>query len=111
MTAQMLLYRFGPDADFEGRLAGALALRTGRYPVAAARFRQSISAQPGGWFSWLGLGLTESALGHRSSAHRDLAEAYRLDSRQPAVQAAYRQVDSRRPLTVAQAFRLLILVQ
>jgi hypothetical protein len=24
MTAQMLLYRFGPDADFEGRLAGAL---------------------------------------------------------------------------------------
>jgi O-Antigen ligase len=103
--------QLNPLSSDPGRLAGAIALRTGRYAEAADRFRQSISAEPGGWFAWLGLGLAESADGQAARAHRAFLQAARINDRQPAVGEALQRVYSRRPLTVAEAFAALILVQ
>jgi Flp pilus assembly protein TadD len=106
-----LAAQFNPLSSDPGRVAGAIALRNADYVVAAQRFRQSITAEPGGWFPWLGLGLAESSLAHPDRAHADFSQAFRIDDRQPAVQEALRRVYSRRPLTVSEAFQLLIVVQ
>jgi hypothetical protein len=106
-----LAAQLNPLSSDPGRLAGAIALRNGEYAVAVSRFRQSLGAEPAGWFSWFGLGLAESALAHPAPARDDFRQAFRIDAHQPAVQQALQRVGSRRPLTVAQAFRLLILVQ
>lgn len=97
-----------PLSSIPGRLAGALALTHGQNRVALQRFRQSISAEPGGWFAWLGAGLAESALGDRSSARRSYQIAYAINTQQPAVRQALRRVGTEHPLTAAQALRLLI---
>ncbi len=103
--------QLNPLSSDPGRLAGAIALRVGDYSTAAQRFQQSIKAEPGGWFAWLGLGLAESALGHPDRSHRDFARALAINDRQPAVQEALQRVYSRRPLTAAEAFRVLVVVQ
>ena len=106
-----LAAQLNPLSSDPGRLAGAIALRNDEYEVAVVRFRQSVAAEPGGWFSWLGLGLAQSALGHTGRARQDFRRAIEIDADQPAVQAALQRVDSRHPLTVPEAFRLLIVVQ
>jgi tetratricopeptide (TPR) repeat protein len=97
-----------PLSSVPGRLAGAVALTIGDNRTAAQRFRQSLSAQPGGWFAWLGAGLAASALGDRAQARRDFERAYAINSVQPATRQALRRVDSAHPLTSAQAFSLLV---
>jgi len=94
-----------------GRLAGTIALQNGEYTVAGQRFRQSISREPGGWFAWLGAGLAASALGESGRAHREFRVAYSINAVQPAIRQALRRVNSSRPLTSAQAFRLFILAK
>jgi tetratricopeptide (TPR) repeat protein len=96
------------DAD---RLAGAIALRSGQYQVAQQRFERSIAREPGGWFSWLGSGLAASELGHRKRARHDYEVAHSLYRKQPAIDVALQRVNGRRPLTSAEAFKLLILNQ
>ena len=100
-----------PLSSDPGRLAGAIALRTGRWTLALRQFRKSIAAEPGGWFSWLGAGLAESALGEPEQAHKYFEEARRIDARQPAVQDALQRVFSKSPLTSDEAFKLLVLLQ
>ena len=100
-----------PLSAVPGRLAGAIALQIGDYRTAEARFDQSVAREPGGWFSWLGAGLAASAQGDPRTAHRDFARADRINSQQPAVTAALHRVYGRTPLTSAQAFNLLVLVQ
>ncbi len=94
-----------------GRLAGAIALRNGRWTLALRQFRDSLSAEPGGWFSWLGAGLAASALGEPEQAHRDFVVARRINARQPAVQDALQRVFTKTPLTSDEAFKLLVLLQ
>ncbi|MGI8714999.1 MAG: O-antigen ligase family protein [Solirubrobacteraceae bacterium] len=96
-----------PLSSVPGRLAGAYALRAGLYAVAAQRFAQSTTREPGGWFAWLGAGLAASAQGHARAAHSDFQTADRIDARQPAVSAALSRVYGRHPLTSAEAFTLL----
>ncbi len=103
--------KLNPLSSDPGRLAGAIALRSGRWTLALRQFRNSISAEPGGWFSWLGAGLAESALGEPEQAHRYFAEAKRINARQPAVQDALQRVFSKDPLTSDEAFKLLVLLQ
>ena len=103
--------KLNPLSSDPGRLAGAIALRTGRWTLALRQFRKSISAEPGGWFSWLGAGLAESALGEPEQAHKYFAEADQIDARQPAVQDALQRVFSKSPLTSDEAFKLLVLLQ
>jgi hypothetical protein len=98
------------DAD-PGRIAGTIALTAGKNRIAAQRFRQSISAEPGGWFSWLGAGLAASALGDPTRAARDLATAESINHQQPAITQSLARVHSSHPLTSAQAFKLLVIVQ
>ena len=105
-----LASKLNPLSSDPGRIAGAIALRNGSYAEAADRFKQSISAEPGGWFSWLGAGLAASALGDRTQARHDFVVANSINDRQPAVQQALQRVDSPHPLTSAEAFKLLILV-
>jgi hypothetical protein len=100
-----------PLSSDPGRLAGAIALRTGRWTLALHQFRKSISAEPGGWFSWLGAGLAESALGEPEQAHRDFVVANRIDARQPAVKDALQRVFTKTPLTSDEAFTLLVVLQ
>ncbi|MFZ1992515.1 MAG: O-antigen ligase family protein [Solirubrobacteraceae bacterium] len=106
-----LAAELNPLSSDPGRLAGAIALRNGRWTLALRQFRKSISAEPGGWFSWLGAGLAQSALGEPEQAHQDFVAASRIDARQPAVQAALERVFSRNPLTSDEAFKLLVLLQ
>ena len=96
------------DADPD-RLAGAIALRSGQYHVALQRFERSLDREPGGWFSWLGAGLAESELGHRRHAHYDYKKAHSLYARPAVIVAALQRIDTRRPLTSVQAFKLLTL--
>jgi hypothetical protein len=100
-----------PLSPEPGKIAGAVALRTGDYRTAADRFRQSLSADPGGWFSWLGAGLAASALGQPQRAGHDFAVAYSIDRWQPAIREARRRVNTKTPLTSAEAFKLLVLAQ
>jgi hypothetical protein len=106
-----LAARLNPLSSDPGRLAGAIALRNGRWTLALRQFRTSISAEPGGWFSWLGAGLAQSALGEPEQARQDFVAAKRLNARQPAVQDALQRVFSRTPLTSDEAFKLLVLLQ
>ena len=96
-----------PLSSVPGRLAGAYALQSGQYAVAAQRFAQSIKREPGGWFSWLGAGLAASAQGNVSAARADFEAADRRDSQEPAVTAALARVTTKHPLSSAQAFKLL----
>jgi hypothetical protein len=106
-----LAAKLNPLSSDPGRLAGAIALRNGRWTLALRQFRNSISAEPGGWFSWLGAGLAESALGEPEQAHQDFVVAKRINARQPAVQDALQRVFSKTPLTSDEAFKLLVLLQ
>jgi hypothetical protein len=106
-----LAARLNPLSSDPGRLAGAIALRNGRWTLALRQFRKSISAEPGGWFSWLGAGLAESALGEPEQARRDFVAAKRINARQPAVQDALQRVFTRTPLSSDEAFKLLVLLQ
>jgi hypothetical protein len=103
--------KLNPLSSDPGRLAGAIALRNGRWTLALQQFRDSISAEPGGWFSWLGAGLAHSALGEPQQAHRDFLAAKRINARQPAVTAALQRVYTKSPLTSDEAFKLLVLLQ
>jgi O-Antigen ligase len=96
------------DADPD-RLAGAIALRTGQYHLALQRFERSLVREPGGWFSRLGAGLAESELGHRKLAHHDYTVAHSLYGNPAVIEAALQRIDSPRPLTSAEAFKLLTL--
>ena len=106
-----LAAKLNPLSSDPGRLAGAIALRNGRWTLALRQFRKSLAAEPGGWFSWLGAGLAESALGEPEQAHRDFVQAKRINARQPAVQDALQRVYSKRPLSSDEAFKLLVLLQ
>lgn len=100
-----------PLSSDPGRLAGTIALQTGRFKEAEGRFREAISREPGAWFAWLGAGLAASELGDRASARRDFSIAASINSRQPAVTQALRRVDSRTPLAPSEAFNLLLAIQ
>jgi hypothetical protein len=106
-----LAAKLNPLSADPGRLAGAIALRDGLNRTARQRFEQSISREPGGWFSWLGAGLAASALGNRAQARHDFAVARSINAHQAAVVEALRRVDSAHPLTSAGAFKLLVVVQ
>jgi hypothetical protein len=106
-----LAAQLNPLSSDPGRLAGAIALRNGRWTLAVRQFRKSVKAEPGGWFSWLGAGLAESALGEPEQAHRDFVVARRINARQPAVQDALQRVFTKTPLTSDEAFKLLVLLQ
>ncbi|MEO9119805.1 MAG: O-antigen ligase family protein [Solirubrobacteraceae bacterium] len=99
-----------PLSPAPGRLAGTIALQAGRFTEAESRFHQAIARDPGGWFAWLGAGLAASQLGDRATARRDFVVAASIDARQPAVTQALRRVDSRSPLTPAQAFNLFLAI-
>jgi hypothetical protein len=94
-----------------GRLGGTIALQNGQFTEAEMRFRQAISREPGGWFSWLGDGLAASALGDTARAHHDFQMAESINSRQPAVTTALARVYSKTPLTPEQAFQMLVLAK
>jgi hypothetical protein len=98
-----------PLSSDPGRSGGTAALRGGFYTVAIRRFDQAIAREPGGWFSWLGAGLAESALGNRRLAHHDFQVAASINDRQPAVTTALARVDSAHPLTAEDAMNLLVL--
>jgi tetratricopeptide (TPR) repeat protein len=100
-----------PLSSDPGRLAGAIALRNGRWTLALDQFQKSIKAEPGGYFSWLGAGLAESALGEPEQAHRYFVEASKINARQPAVKDALQRVYTKTPLTSDEAFKLLVLLQ
>ena len=59
----------------------------------------------------LGAGLAASALGDKATAHRDFVTAYSIDSKQYVVQQALARVYTAHPLTSAQAFSLIVLVE
>jgi len=100
-----------PLSPGPGRLAGTIALQTGRFNEAEQRFAQATSRDPGGWFAWLGRGLAASTLGDSSDARRYFEIAASINSRQPAVQAALSRVLTTRPLTGPEAFDLIALAQ
>jgi O-Antigen ligase len=99
-----------PLSSIAGRLAGTVALHEHEYAIAERRFEQSLSNQPEGWFSWLGAGLAASALGQRTTAHRDFADADRIESHQPAVTTALKRVYSAHPLSPSAALDMIVVV-
>ena len=106
-----LAAKLDPLNSDPGRLGGVIALQNGDYRTAASRFAQAIERGSGDWLSWLGAGLAASAQGQRARAHRDFRVAYTINSQQPAVSQALARVYDQNPLTSAQAFKLLVLVQ
>jgi hypothetical protein len=96
-----------PWSPDPGRLAGVIALQTGRFLEAERRFRQVVSREPGGWYGWLGDGLAASALGDRARAARDFNVAGSINGKQPVLRAALARVNGLHPLTFAEATRAL----
>jgi hypothetical protein len=92
-----------------GRLAGTIALQSGSYQVALARFGQATARQPGGWFSWFGAGLAASELGQPAVARHDFEVAKSLNSSQGVVKDALARVDSPTPMTPQQGLDELVL--
>lgn len=92
------------------RLGGLIALQEGQFFEAERRFRQAIARERGGWFPWLGDGLAASQLGDRTRAQHDFEVARSINRRQPAVAQALARVNSPHPMTIDEAFRLLVLV-
>ncbi len=103
--------RLNPWSSAPGRLAGAIALQSGRYAVAEQRFSQSTEREPGGWFAWLGAGLAASALGHTATAVKDFKTAYTINTHQPAITVALARARSPRPLTYDQMLTFLVLAR
>ena len=99
-----------PLSAAPGRLAGTIALQTGRYAVALDRFRQVTSRDPGGWYGWLGAGLAASAVGQRSLARHDFEVAGSIKHGDPVIGEALARVDSANPLSPTQALRMLVVV-
>jgi Flp pilus assembly protein TadD len=102
--------RLNPLSADPGRLAGTIALQTGQLSIARSRFAQATAREPGGWFAWLGAGLAASEMGDPDTARHDFTVAESINSVQPAVLQALARVQSRHPLTSAEAFRLLVVV-
>jgi hypothetical protein len=105
-----LASRLNPLSADPGRYAGAIALQAGDFYTARQRFSQAIAREPGGWFSWLGAGLAESALGDANTASHDFKRALAINSVQPAVKAAVARVRTHHPLTADEAFSMLVVV-
>jgi hypothetical protein len=91
------------------RLAGTIALQTGSYDEALARFGQAVARQPGGWFSWFGAGLAASQLGERAVARHNFEVAKSLNSSQHVIKDALARVDGPSPMTPQQGFDGLVL--
>ncbi|MGZ4233425.1 MAG: O-antigen ligase family protein, partial [Solirubrobacteraceae bacterium] len=92
-----------------GRLAGTIALQSGSYDEALARFGQAVARQPGGWFSWFGAGLAASQLGERAVARHDFEVAKSLNTSQQVIEDALSRVDGPTPMTPQQGFDGLVL--
>jgi hypothetical protein len=92
-----------------GRLAGTIALQSGSYEEALARFGQATARQPGGWFSWFGAGLAASELGEPAVARHNFEVAKSLNSSQPVIKDALSRVDSPTPMTPQQGLDELVL--
>jgi predicted Zn-dependent protease len=99
-----------PLSAVPGRLAGTIALETGRYAVARERFAEVTDRDPGGWYGWLGAGLAASALGDRGQARQDLERAASIERSNAAIQAALSRVDTSNPLSPLDALRMLVVV-
>ncbi len=92
-----------------GRLAGTIALQSGSYEEALARFGQATARQPDGWFSWFGAGLAASELGEPAVARHNFEVAKSLNSSQQVIKDALSRVDSPTPMTPAQGLDELVL--
>ena len=103
--------KLNPLSADPGRIGGTIALQTGQYAQALRRFEQSISRDPGGWYAWLGAGLSASALNDRVLARRDLQMAGSINSQEPAIQVALARVDSPHPLSPQAALQMLVVVE
>ena len=100
--------RLNPLDSGPGLVAGAVALRHGEWAQARRSLGQSTGREPGNWLAWLLAGVAASEQGRRSVARVEYVRADRIDRRQPAVMEALARVGSRRPLTSAQVFRMLM---
>ena len=92
-----------------GRLAGTIALQSGSYEEALARFGQATARQPDGWFSWFGAGLAASELGEPAVARHNFEVAKSLNSSQQVIKDALSRVDSPTPMTPQQGLDELVL--
>jgi hypothetical protein len=92
-----------------GRVAGTIALTTEQYAIAQARFQQSISRDPGGWYAWLGAGLAASSRGNSATARHDFEMAASINRLEPVIQRALAEVGTAHPLSPAVALQLLAL--
>jgi hypothetical protein len=93
-----------------GRVAGTIALQTGRYAVALQRFDQATAREPDGWYGWFGAGLAASALGERALARHDVGVAASMNTQQPAIQATLSRLGTAHPLSPSQALQMLVLI-
>ena len=91
------------------RLAGTIALQSGSYEEALARFGQATARQPGGWFSWFGAGLAASELGEPGVARHNFEVAKSLNASQQVIKDALARVDSPTPMTPQQGLDELVL--
>jgi Flp pilus assembly protein TadD len=102
--------QLNPLSADPGRLAGTIALQTGRYAVALQRFDQATAREPGGWYGWFGAGLAASLLGEPSLARHDLGVAAAMNTQQPAIRATLSRVGTSHPLSPSEALHMLVLI-
>jgi tetratricopeptide (TPR) repeat protein len=107
LHALSLAADLNPLSADPSRLAGTIALASGRYATAGQRFGQTISRDRGGWYGWFGAGLAASALGDRVQARRDFETAGAINPKEPVIQRAVAALDTRHPLSPVAALRLL----
>jgi hypothetical protein len=99
--------KLNPLDSTPGLVAGAVALRNGRWATAVTRLQQSVSRDPGGWLGYFCLGLALSEQGKSAQARVQFAKADRINDKQLAVRQALAQVQTAHPLSAAQALSML----
>lgn len=102
-----LASRLDPLWAQPGRVAGTIALQTGRLGVAVRRFGQAAEREPGGWYAWFGKGLAEAALDELPAARRDLSRALAIETRQPVIRMALNGAETGHPLNPVRALYLI----
>ena len=88
-------------------VGGAIALNLGEHGEASAWLVEAERREDQNWLTPFLIGLIDGERGRRTEGRAQLLSAQRLNPREPVVAVALERLDSRRPLTFAEAQSLL----
>jgi hypothetical protein len=97
--------RLNPLSDRPDLIAGAIASRLGDTDRMVESFSRALERNPKNWYARLELGVALARRGDRAAALRELAEARRLDPREPTIPDVIGKIRRGEPISLAELDR------